>query len=341
MLKLGIVGWGYWGRNYAKYLDTTIDASLEWVCDLREEMLNDAKKCYPHFQVTRDMQDLVKNKVDGVILAVPASIHHKVAAYFIEHNIPLLIEKPLTHTLASALELMNLAKKKKVKILIGHTFLYNQSTRWIHDQLEKKYFGTIHYLEFKRQSYGPIRDDVNIIWDFAPHDIALATWFLDNQYPLSVQAQAKSYSRNSQEDIAIITLEYPGNVLVNINVAWLYPIKLRTMVLLGSKRMAMFDDTNTTEPLRIYDTSVQYPSESDPYGAAFRLGDILIPRIRSVDPLYTQLKHFVSYIQGTEKPLTPIADGVKNVLLLDAITTSLKTKKEVNVKEWMSKEVGV
>lgn len=333
MITLGIVGWGYWGRNYAKYLDTTIDAQLQWVVDLRPEMLADAKKCYPHFNVTQDIKDLVKHRVDGVIIAVPASIHYKVASYFIEQGIPILVEKPLTHTARTARALHQLATKKKAKVLVGHTFLYNQATRWIKQKIETHYFGDIHYLEFKRQSFGPIRDDVNIIWDFAPHDIALATWFLGGASPHTVHAQAKSYSRNNQEDIAIITLEYPNNILVNINVAWLYPVKIRNMVLLGSKRMALFEDTNPIEPLRIYDASVQYPHEADPYGASFRLGDVLIPRVKSIDPLYTQLKHFVEYIKDKEQPLTPISEGVKNVLLLEAIQESLKKQKSIVVKK--------
>lgn len=340
MLKLGLVGWGYWGRNYAKYLDTTIDASLDWVCDLRDEMLKDAKKAYPHFNITKDITDLVKNKVDGVILAVPASIHYKIASYFIEQNIPILIEKPLTNSLDSALKLKDLADKHNNKVLVGHTFLYNQATRWIHTNINKKYFGDLYYLEFKRQSYGPVRDDVNIAWDFAPHDVSLVTWFLNNALPETVQAIGRSYSRNDQQDIAIISLAYPNNVLVNINVAWLYPTKIRTATILGSKRMAVFEDTNQTEPVRVYNTALKYPSEKDPYGAAFLLGDILIPRIKPIDPLYTELKHFIEYIKGKEKPFTSIDDGVTNVLLLEAINKSLQKNVTVDFKSFAKGTIG-
>jgi len=334
MLKLGIVGWGYWGRNYAKYLDTTIDAQLEWVCDLRDDMLKDAKKRYPHFKITKDIKELVRNRLDGIILATPATTHYKLAKFFIENKINLLIEKPLTSSSTEAISLFKLSKKHKVKILVGFTFLYNQATRWIKTSIDKGYFGNIYYLEFKRQSYGPIRDDVNIIWDFAPHDLAITTWFLNNTYPLFINATAKKFSKNDQEDIGIITIEYPNNILVNINVAWLYPVKIRTLTLLGDKRMAVFEDTNITEPLKIYNTSVNYPSEKESYGASFRLGDIIIPRIVPVDPLYTQIKHFVNYIKDKEKPITPIEFGLKNVFLLEAINKSVKTKKTINFKNF-------
>lgn len=331
MLKLGIIGWGYWGRNYAKYLDTTIDAALEWVCDVRQEMLNDAHKRYPHMHLTNDYKDLVEKKLDGIIIAAPASLHFPLAKYLIENKINLLIEKPLTHSLKTALELQNLLYKNQVKILIGHTFLYNQSVRWLKEKIDKKYFGKIFYLEFKRQSYGPIRDDVNVIWDFAAHDLAITTWLMNNTYPQKISACGKRFSRHKQEDIAVITLKYPDNVLVNINVAWLYPVKIRTLTLLGEKKMAVFEDTNTVEPIKVYETSLQYPSEKEPYKAGFRLGDIYIPRINQIDPLYTQIKHFVSYLKDEEQPLTPVEDGVNIVRLLEAVDTSIRLNKEVSV----------
>jgi predicted dehydrogenase len=229
MLKLGIIGWGYWGRNYAKYFDANLDAQLHMVCDLREDMLYDAKRLYPHFETTRDLHDLIRAKLDGVILASPASIHYKLAIPFIKARIPLLIEKPLTNSLKEARLLARLAKKQKAKVLVGHTFLYNQSVRFLKQEIEKQALGKLNYLEFKRQSYGPIRDDVNIIWDFAPHDLAIARYLLNNARPLSVYVQAGKFSRNTKEDLAVIVMRYPNNVMVNINVAWLYPIKIRTL----------------------------------------------------------------------------------------------------------------
>ena len=330
MLTLGIIGWGYWGRNYAKYFDKGLPAELAYVCDLREDMLADAKRLYPHFQVTKNFQDLIQAKVDGVILASPASVHARLAEPFIRAGIPLLIEKPLTNSLAAAESLERLVKKTKTKVLVGHTFLYNQSVRFLKKEIEAKRLGKLNYLEFRRQSYGPIRDDVNIVWDFAPHDIAIANYLL-NSTPASVYAQTGKYSRNSREDIAVIILKYPGNVMVNINVAWLYPVKIRSLTVLGDQKMAVFEDTNTTEPVKIYDMSLKYPKENDPSGASFRLGDITVPRIPSIDPLATELKHFVAYIQGKEKPVTPVADGVAVVSILEAITRSIASAKEIRL----------
>jgi predicted dehydrogenase len=340
MLKIGLVGWGYWGRNYAKYFDASLDAQLSMVCDLREDMLLDAKQLYPYVQTTTDIKDLAKAKLDGVILASPASVHHKLASYFIQEHIPLLIEKPLTNSYETAIELEALAKKEQVKILVGHTFLYNQSVRFLKKEIDKGTFGHLYYLEFRRQSYGPIRDDVNIIWDFAPHDVAIANYLLGVSYPQSVYAEAGKFSRNEKEDIAIITLRYPGNVLVNINVGWLYPIKIRTCTLLGDKKMAVFEDTNINEPVKIYDTSLSYPKEDEPVGASFRLGDILIPRIPVKDPLCTELHHFIEYLKNQEKPITPIEDGVTNVAILEVINESAKTGKEIAMSEWTQKNAS-
>jgi len=329
MLKLGLIGWGYWGRNYAKYFDTKLDAEFSMVCDLREDMLQDAKRLYPSVQTTKDVGDLIKHKLDGVIVASPASIHYKLATLLLNAHIPLLIEKPLTNSYATSKELSDLAAREHTKVLVGHTFLYNQSVRYLKREVDAGHFGKLYYLEFRRQSYGPIRDDVNIVWDFAPHDIAITRYLLGNQMPVSVFAKAGKFARNKMEDIAVIIMKYPDNVLVNINVAWLYPVKIRSLTLLGDKQMAVFEDTNTNEPVKIYDTTLRYPKEDDPTGASFRLGDIHVPRIASIDPLATQLRHFVAYIQGKEKPLTPISDGVAIVQILEAIQRSIRTGKEV------------
>lgn len=331
MKRIGIIGWGYWGRNYAKYFDAALDAQLFYVCDLREDMLEHAGRLYPHVQTTTNVKDLIQAKLDGVIIASPASLHFKLAKPFIEAHIPLLVEKPLTNSLGEAKQLAQLAKKERTKVLVGHTFLYNQSVRFLKQEIEKGAFGKINYLEFKRQSYGPIRDDVNIIWDFAPHDLAIARYLLGNALPVSVHAFGGKYSRNGKEDIAVIVMAYPHNVMVNINIAWLYPVKIRTLTVLGDKKMAVFEDTNSSEPVKIYDTSIRYPKEDDPSGASFRLGDIRIPRIPAVDPLATQLRHFVDYIQDKVKPLTPIEDGLIIVQILEALDKSIRTGREVRL----------
>jgi len=329
MLKLGIIGWGYWGRNYAKYFDAKLSAEFSMVCDLRQDMLHDAKRLYPHIQVTKNITDLIAAELDGVIVASPASLHYKLAEPFIRAHIPLLIEKPLTDSYQSAIKLQQLAMQEHTKILVGHTFLYNQSIRYLKEAVDKDNFGKLYYLEFRRQSYGPIRDDVNVVWDFAAHDVAIARYLMGNALPVTVYAQAGKFSRNDKEDVAVIVLRYPNNVMVNINVAWLYPIKIRTLTVLGDKQMAVFEDTNINEPMRIYNTTLKYPKENDPAGASFRLGDVSIPRIPSIDPLATQLRHFVAYILGKEKPLTPVSDGVAVVKILNAIQKSLQTGKEV------------
>ncbi len=338
MLKLGLIGWGYWGRNYAKYFDSALDAELVAVCDLREDMLADAKRLYPHVKTTRDIRDLVKDKVDGVIIASPASVHYKLASYLIKEHIPILIEKPLTNSYATAKEIEALVKREHTKILVGHTFLYNQAVRYLKREVEAGNMGTPYYLEFRRQSYGPIRDDVNIVWDFAPHDLAITKYLLGGTMPISVYAKSEKFSRNGMEDIAVIIMEYPKNVMVNINVAWLYPIKIRTLTFLGDKKMAFFEDTNANEPLKIFDTSLQYPKENEPSGASFRLGDVYIPRIKTIDPLATQLRHFVKYLEGEEDPVTPVTDGVEIVAILEAISESLRSGEEVNIKQWIKNQ---
>ncbi|HUD19818.1 MAG TPA: Gfo/Idh/MocA family oxidoreductase [Patescibacteria group bacterium] len=339
MIKLGIIGWGYWGRNYIKYLDTTVDAELSWVCELRPEMLSDVKKRYPHVHTTASVDELIKQKLDGIIIATPATTHFALAKKIIPTGTALLIEKPLTSSLVQAVELKQLVKKYKACVLVGHTFLYNQAVRWLKAKVDKRYFGKLFHIECKRQSYGPIRDDVNIIWDFAPHDLSMITYLLGNKMPTSIFAKAKRYMRHPQEDIASIMLEYGSSMLVTINVAWLYPMKIRMLTLLGRKRMAVFEDTNQIEPVKIYNTIIRYPSETDPYKAAFRLGNVFIPRIEPIDPLATEIKHFVACINKEQEPITSVSDGFTNVLLLEAISQSLREKKEVDFRKFASSYV--
>jgi predicted dehydrogenase len=313
MLRLGIVGWGYWGKNYGKYLSNAgIDAKLEYVCDLRKEMLKKAQQLFPHIQITDKIQDLVDAKLDGVIIATPAATHYKIANYFLENKINVLVEKPFATSLGDAKKLASLSKKMGTKLLVGHTFMYSQPVRWIKKKIDEGYFGEINYLEFNRKG-GIVRNDVNVVWDLAPHDLSMLSWFMGDVHPLSISAKGKKNSNNCQEDVATITLEYPNDILININVAWTYPVKTRTFTLVGSEKMLVFDDTNLSTPIKVYSPD----------------GKIICPNIKRIDPLHVELSHFVDCVNGKGKALTGPEQGIENVMLLDSITKSLQSGKAI------------
>lgn len=328
---IGLVGWGYWGRNYPKYFSGQLGARLKWICDKNEIFLKDAKDKYPHIKTSSDIRDLGEDKqVDAVIIATPATTHYQIAEYFLKQNKDILIEKPPTDSSQTMKKLISLAQSRNRILMTGFTFIYNPAVNWIQKKLDQKYLGQVYHLEFRRQSIGPIRDDVNVAWDFAPHDLSMLKYLLGLS-PVSIKADGQIWTRNKREDLVTITLRFPKKIMATIKVSWLYPIKIREVVILGSKRMVVFDDTIKDQPIRVHNMTVDYPRPEEPYGAFFRLGEISIPRIKSQDPLYLMLAHFVKCLKNRQHPKTDGNFGLEIVRYLEAIDKSLKTKKEVKL----------
>jgi predicted dehydrogenase len=237
-----------------------------------------------------------------------------------------LVEKPLASTSADAEAIVTLARECGRTLMVGHTFLFNPAVRAIKRYIDEGQLGEIRYMYFQRTGLGPIRQDVNALWDLAPHDLSMLRYWL-NSDPVDIIARGQAYLKPDTEDVVFVTLTYPKQVLASVHVSWLDPVKVRRVTVVGDRKMVVFDDTHATEKLRIYDRGADYQPRDGGFAefiAAVRDGDIVIPRLEPLEPLREELAHFVSSINTSETPLTSGEDGLAIVRILESAEGVLK-----------------
>ncbi len=328
MIRIGIVGMGYWGPNYSRVFDSIPESEVYYYCDTNTQVLQNMEISKRFVKVTSNFQDILSDpEVDAVVISTPASTHHKLTKACLEQGKDALVEKPFTLSSKEAEELVALAKKKERILMVAHTFEYNPAVHKLKGYISNGDLGDIYYLHLSRTSLGPIRKDTNAMWDLAPHDISMLL-YLTGEMPLDVSARGQSYLRKGIEDVVFLTLTVPGNILANIHVSWLDPCKVREVKVVGSERMAMFDDVDKAEPLRIFDKGVQMFGEKShaDYGEfqlSVRDGNILIPEVEMTEPLKNQCLHFLECIKERKKPLSDGEEGLKIVRILEAAQESL------------------
>jgi predicted dehydrogenase len=328
MIRVGAVGCGYWGINYVRVFGELPNCTVTRVCDVRGERLDYVKQRYPLINTHTTVNDLLgDDRLDAVVVSVPASGHYEVVRDSLLAGKHVLCEKPLTTTVDQADDLINLAREQNRVLMVGHTFLYNNAVRKLKEIVRQDEFGRVYYLHATRTNLGPIRQDVNAVWDLAAHDVAIFNYLLDSQ-PWQVSAVGSKLLGNSHDDVSFITLTYPNGVIANIHVSWADPNKVREVVVVGSNKRVVFDDLNSLEPLRIFEKGVAPDKkEADTFGE-YRLlvrdGDILSPRIEPNEPLKTLAQHFLACVSEGAKPLTSGEDGRDVVRVLRAIDSSLR-----------------
>src|SRR3989344_4806491 len=235
---IGLIGCVFWGPNFARIAGE----NLKWCSDLDSKRLAKIKETNPHVKTTLNYEELLADKeVKAVIIATPANTHFKLASAALEAGKHVLIEKPLATSSEQAEELAKKAKEKNLVLMVGHTFEYNSAVVKLKECIQKPEFGKIYYLYTTRVNLGQIRGDVNAMWNLAPHDISISNFLLDSE-PIAVRAQGRKYIQDDMEDVVFLTLEYPQDILVHIHVSWLDPAKIRRLVVVGSNKMAIFDD---------------------------------------------------------------------------------------------------
>ena len=322
-LKVGVVGAGAWGTNHIRTVAASADAELAAVSDSSPEARARLARQYPGVVITDSAAELLK-KVEAVIIATPARSHAELGTMAIEAGIPVLIEKPFALTVADAHQLAELSVKRKVPLLVGHLLEYHPVVERLRDMVARQELGDLFYLYSQRVNLGQIRPDENALWSFGPHDVSVAL-FLLGELPASVSAQGRSYLQQGIEDVVFLNMTFTSGVMAHVQMSWLDPHKVRQLTVVGSKQMAVFDDMQPREKLRIYDKGVNRPPEYRSYGESLtiREGDIFIPRLPNVEPLTVQFKHFLRVVRGAETPRADHADGVRVVRVLDAATRSL------------------
>jgi predicted dehydrogenase len=331
-INIGIVGCGYWGPNFVRNFSQIKGVSIKYVCDLKPERLSHINKLYPDVVTTRDYLHILRDEdIVAVVVATPASSHYRLAKKALLYKKNLLIEKPIAMNIDEAKELINLAARKQRIIMVGHTFKFNPSVIKLRELIISGSLGRIYYIYSRRTNLGPLRMDANAVWDLAPHDISIVNFVLDRS-PLSVSAQGAKYLAHNLEDIAFISLNYPNDILVHIHVSWLDPKKTREMVVVGSKKMAIFNDLNAETPICVYDKSVMKRRFKQDYDSfeEFQMiikdGKVQTPKVKKVEPLDIECRHFIDCIRKNKTPLTDGRDGLEVLKVLIGIHHSLANR---------------
>ena len=334
-MKVAVVGCGYWGpnliRNFAQ-LNTIEELTC---CDLDQKRLDRMKSLYPSVKVLLDYKELLqKPDLDAVAIVTPVKTHYSIAKEFLSQGKHVLVEKPLTHSYDTALELVKLAEEKERKLMVGHTFEYTAAVNKIKSIVENGELGKILYISCIRANLGLFQPDINVVWDLAPHDISIILYIL-GETPISVNSQGKAHFKHGIEDVATTTLNFNNGVIAFIHSSWLDPNKIRRTTIVGSRRMLVYDDIEPQEKIKIYDKGVQVPPYYDTYAEfqfSYRYGDIHSPRIEDYEPLKKECEHFLTCIQKGVCPLSDGYSGLRVVSILEAAGKSLKLSgKSINI----------
>jgi predicted dehydrogenase len=322
-LRVGVIGAGTWGKNHVRTVATLCDAELAAVCDSDAKTRERIGRQFPAVHVTAEVADLL-GRVDAVVIASPAATHARVALQCIEAAKPCLVEKPFALTSRDAEAVAAAAAARKVPVLAGHLLVFHPAVERLRALVQAGDLGRVYYLYGLRVNLGQVRADENALWSFGPHDVSVALYLLGGA-PVRVAAHGKSYLQPGVEDVVFLTMEFGSGVLAHVQLSWLDPHKERKLTVVGAKKMAVFDDMEAREKLRIYDKGVERPPEYGSYGEALsiREGDIFIPKIANVEPLAAELNHFVRVARGAEPPRASAEDGVRVVRVLDAASRSL------------------
>jgi len=327
MFKIGLIGYGYWGPNLARNFNQSQDMTLSTICDFNESRLELAIRHYPQAEFSKDPQDIYKNTdIDAVAIATPVFAHYNLAKQALLADKHVWLEKPLTETVEQAEELIELARKKNKVLFVDHTFVYTGAVRKIKELIAQNELGDIVYFDSARVNLGLFQQDINVIWDLAPHDLSI----MDYLIPLkkySVSATGLNYNGNGLNPKSMLTINMENNVVAHINVSWLSPVKIRQTMIGGSKKMILYDDTHPDEKVKVYDKGVHiYETKEELYrlNVQYRAGDMYVPKLENHEALALETQHFSDCVIRGEKPLTGGEAGLEIVKILTASNQSLK-----------------
>ena len=326
MLKAGVIGCGYWGPNLIRNFQQLAGSEVKRVADLDSDRLEHMKRLYPSVKTTMDYRDIITDpEIDIVAVATPVKTHYRFASEALSAGKHVFVEKPIAASVSESRELIALAEKNQQKLMVGHTFLYTVAVRKMKEVIDSGELGKIYYISTQRLNLGLFQNDINVIWDLAPHDISIILYLLGKE-PLSVSAHGTSHINPLIEDVAVVTLRFPENLMAIIHVSWLDPDKIRRITVVGSKKMMVYDDVQPTEKIKIYDKGVEKPKHYDTFAEfhySYKYGDIIIPNISGAEPLRTELNHFIDCIVNDKEPLSNGKNGLDVVKILEATQKSL------------------
>lgn len=342
MINLGIIGCGYWGPNLLRNFYKNSNCRVVRIAELDDARLHYIHEKYPSVQTTKDYYDLLTPDIDAVVISTEPRQHFQLAKEALKHNKHVLIEKPMAQSVREAEELLVLAEEQNRKIMVGHTFEYNEAVRELKRQMDARTIGKPYYITSQRLNFGIVRKDVNALWSLAPHDISILIYVLGCM-PESVSCRGFDFIQKDIEDIVFLMLKFPNDVVAHVHVSWLDPSKARRMALVGSEKMIIYDDMADSK-IQIYDKGIKKQNIKDSMGrfddfGTYQLiktaGDCHLPKIDFQEPLKVECNHFVDSIIYDRPVLTDGPNGLRVIQVLEAAQQSMnKDGETVNIEMW-------
>lgn len=327
MIGIGLIGYGHWGPNHARTFNALPDCAVRAVADADERRRAAAARALPTARVSADFREMLADpEVHAVVVATPLTTHHGLVKEALLAGKDVLVEKPICYTAHEADELVELAAREDRVLMCGHIFLFNAGVNRLREYIRDGTLGRVYYMAATRTNLGPLRTDVNALYDLGSHDVSIFHYLLDGR-PREVAAWGEAYLQHDVEDVAFSCLEYPNRTLCHMHVSWLNPRKERTLVVVGEKKMVVWDDMQTLESLRLYDKGLMQEPYYDSFGhfqLVLRDADILIPKLKAEEPLRAQDTHFLDCVRERKTPLTDGAFARDVVLALEALQRSLR-----------------
>ena len=338
MIRVGVIGYGYWGPNLVRNFMSAPDSAVARVCDLRQERLSSLGKLYPALKTCSDATELINDpQIDAVIIATPVSSHFDLAMAALKAGKHVLVEKPLAAKSEQARKLVDEAAARKLVLLVDHTFVYTDAVRKIRELISSGQLGEIYYYDAVRVNLGLFQHDVNVIWDLAIHDLSVMDYVLPTK-PISVSATGMSHVAGQPENVAYITLFFASAQIAHVHVNWLTPVKVRHTLIGGSEKMILYDDLEPSEKLKVYDKGINVtPGRAeDVYKmlVSYRSGDMWAPRLDNTEALQTEALHFIDCIENSRQPETDGTAGLRLVNMIEAAETSLHDRGRLVEIEW-------
>ena len=329
-MRIGVIGYGYWGPNIVRNFHSQDNCEVIMVADRNPKCESRLKKTFPGVGFTTDEnQILTSSDIDIVAVVTPVWTHFELAKKALENGKHVFVEKPFTYSVAQGEELVELAARKNLKIMVDHTFLFTGAVRKIKELVDKKELGDLYYYDSLRVNLGLFQHDVNVIWDLAPHDLSIMDYVIGEK-PEAVVATGERHL-NGVEDVAFITVYFPKHIIAHVNVNWLSPVKVRTTLIGGEKKMLVWNDLEADEKLRIYDKGVSMstnPSNLHQLLVSYRSGDMWAPQVEQVEALRAETAYFIKCIEENTKPFNDGEAGLRVVRILEAADRSIRSRGE-------------
>lgn len=326
-MNFGVIGFGYWGPNIVRNLTMLEGSKVLRIADLSKGAQERARKAYPGIEVTADPKDVIlSTEIDAVAIVSPVWTHFELAKAALENGKHVFVEKPFTSNAAQGEDLINLASKKNLRIMVDHTFLFTGAVKKIRQLLDEEALGKLYYYDSTRVNLGLFQHDVNVLWDLAPHDLSIMDYLIKST-PEAVVATGQSHL-NGHEDVAFMTVYFPEKIIAHINVNWLSPVKVRTTLIGGEKRMLVWNDLEADEKIKVYDKGVKITNREGLYEllVSYRSGDMWSPQLEQVEALRQELTYFVECISNGREPFNNGCAGLRVVQMLEAASESLSKK---------------